>query len=157
MSERILIIDDEEDIRFSLSGVLEDEGFLVSEAGDGSEGLAFLRQNEVGLVFLDIWMPGMDGMAVLDEIRVRFPDLPVIMISGHGTIETAVKAIKKGAYDFIEKPLSLENVLITVNKALEFSSLKQENRVLRSRIRDSHVQRVTGAADSVVQLRRMIA
>ncbi|MDL2210008.1 sigma-54 dependent transcriptional regulator [Desulfovibrio sp. OttesenSCG-928-O18] len=133
MPARILIIDDEEGIRFSLRGILEDEGYAVLEAGSAEDGLALLVSEPVNLVFLDIWLPGMDGLAALERIQQTNPSLPVLMISGHGTIETAVAAIKKGAYDYIEKPLSLEKVVLSSQRALEFQALKRENQALRSR------------------------
>ncbi|WP_462323603.1 sigma-54-dependent transcriptional regulator [Desulfoplanes sp.] len=157
MSTTVLIIDDEKDIRFSLRGILEDEGYGVLDAEDGESGLEVFVQAEPDLVFLDIWLPGQDGLAVLDGIQARGTDVPVVMISGHGTIETAVGAIKKGAFDFIEKPLSLEKVVVTAQKALEFRSLKEENKDLRSRIKDRHVREITGNSEPVVALREMIA
>lgn len=137
MEAKILIVDDEPDIRFSLKGILEDEGYSVIEADSGEAGLERVEQERPSLIFLDIWLPGMDGMTVLETLTQEQPLLPVVMISGHGNIETAVTAIKKGAFDFIEKPLSLEKVLIAAKKALEVSSLRQENQELRSRVRAS--------------------
>ena len=128
----ILIIDDEESIRFSLCGILEDEGYNVLEAGSGEDGLELLGKSNVDLVFLDIWLPGMDGHQVLEQLRANYPHIPVLMISGHATIDHAVSAIKNGAHDFIEKPLSLEKVLISVARALEFKDLRRENQALRS-------------------------
>lgn len=130
---RILIVDDEEGIRFSLRGILEDEGYEVLEAASAEEGLSLLADEPANLVFLDIWLPGMDGLAALERMRQTNPSLPAIMISGHGTIETAVAAIKKGAYDYIEKPLSLEKVVLGAQRALEFEALKRENQALKSR------------------------
>ena len=109
---RILIIDDEEPIRFSLRGILEDEGYEVLEAATAEEGLTVADTQSPDLVFLDIWLPGMDGLTAQTPLKANHPGLPVVMISGHGTIETAVAAIQQGAYDFIEKPLSLEKVVI---------------------------------------------
>ena len=115
----VLVVDDEDGIRFSLKGILEDEGFAVTEAASGEAGLALLEGGEgPDLVFLDIWLPGQDGLTVLERLKDLRPDLPVVMISGHGTIETAVTALKKGAFDFIEKPLSLEKVLLAAHKAM---------------------------------------
>ena len=130
---RILIIDDEDGIRFSLRGILEDEGYEVLEADNAEDGLACLAREPVDLVFLDIWLPGMDGLAALERIQQMSQSLPVLMISGHGTIETAVSAIKKGAYDYIEKPLSLEKIVLASQRALEFQALKRENQALRTR------------------------
>ena len=129
---RILIIDDEEPIRFSLRGILEDEGYEVLEAATAEEGLEVADAERPDLVFLDIWLPGMDGLTAQERLKGNHPDLPVVMISGHGTIETAVSAIQQGAYDFIEKPLSLEKVVIVAARALEAGSLRRENQVLRT-------------------------
>lgn len=129
---RILIIDDEEPIRFSLRGILEDEGYEVLEAATAEEGLEVADAERPALVFLDIWLPGMDGLTAQARLKGNHPDLPVVMISGHGTIETAVSAIQQGAYDFIEKPLSLEKVVIVAARALEAGSLRRENQVLRT-------------------------
>ena len=122
---RILIIDDEEPIRFSLRGILEDEGYEVLEAATAEEGLEVADAERPDLVFLDIWLPGMDGLTAQARLKGNHPDLPVVMISGHGTIETAVSAIQQGAYDFIEKPLSLEKVVIVAARALEAGSLRR--------------------------------
>jgi two-component system nitrogen regulation response regulator NtrX len=156
-SAAVLIVDDEEAIRYSLRGILEDEGFSVLEAKDGESALAVLDERPPELVFLDIWMPGLDGMALLDVLRERNAELPVVMISGHGNIETAVQAIKKGAFDFIEKPLSLEKVVITAQKALEFGELRRENKALRARVDTHAVQSITGSSPSIRQLREQIA
>ena len=129
---RILIIDDEEPIRFSLRRILEDEGYEVLEAATAEEGLEVADAERPDLVFLDIWLPGMDGLTAQARLKGNHPDLPVVMISGHGTIETAVSAIQQGAYDFIEKPLSLEKVVIVAARALEAGSLRRENQVLRT-------------------------
>lgn len=154
---QIVIVDDEEDIRTTLRGILEDEGHEVLEAATGEQGLDVLAEVDPDLCFLDIWLPGMDGLEVLDRIRTLSPHLPMIMISGHGNIETAVLAIKKGAFDFIEKPLSLEKVLVTTAKAVEFKELRQENMVLRSQIRDSRIQELTGETPRIQQLRQQIS
>jgi two-component system nitrogen regulation response regulator NtrX len=153
----ILIIDDEKDIRLSLRGIFEDEGWQVTEAGSGTEGLVQAVDGDFDLIFLDIWMPGMDGMAVLCALRDKGVDTPVIMISGHGNIETAVAALKNGAFDFIEKPLSLDNTLVTAGKALELSLLKRENRELRSRIRPEDSPTITGSSPGIVRLRELVA
>ncbi len=156
MPERILIIDDEQGIRLSLRGILEDEGHHVLEAGSGEQGLEIVEREQPDLVFLDIWLPGMDGLRVLDALRTRDAAPQVIMISGHGNIETAVSAIKKGAFDFIEKPLSLEKVVITTSRALEFQALQRENLVLRSNLRAEPVQECTGASPAILALRQQI-
>ncbi len=157
MGYKILIIDDEEAIRFSLRGVLEDEGHEVLEAATGEEALEILGKEMPDLLFLDIWLPGMDGLSVLEAFQPREGAPPVIVISGHGNIETAVSAIKKGAFDFIEKPLSLEKVVITTNKALEFHELQKENLALRSNLRASTVQNFTGSSAAIESLRQQVA
>ena len=118
-TKKIMVVDDEDSIRQSLSDVLKDEGFKVISARDGQEALKLLDSTQPDLILLDIWMPGMDGTEVLKRIKTARPGLQVIMISGHGNIEAAVKAIKLGAYDYIEKPLSLEGILLTVKRALK--------------------------------------
>jgi len=127
----VMIIDDEEGIRESLSGIFEDEGYSVLTASSGEEALNILKEQNPDLILLDVWLPGIDGIQTLNEIRKLKPDLPVIMISGHGNIELAVKATRNGAYDFLEKPLSLERVLLVANRALERRTLEIENRSLR--------------------------
>ncbi|MFQ5829612.1 MAG: sigma-54-dependent transcriptional regulator [Candidatus Methylomirabilia bacterium] len=153
--ESILIVDDERAIQTSLRGVLEDEHYRVSAVGGGSEALAWIDDEAPDLVLLDIWMPGMDGLEVLAEIKRVHPDQTVVMISGHGTIETAVKATKLGAYDFIEKPLSLEKTLLTVVRALEHSRLERENRELKQKVQRQH--QIVGDSPPIRELRRQIA
>ncbi|MDD2309132.1 MAG: sigma-54 dependent transcriptional regulator [Desulfuromonadaceae bacterium] len=131
MTHTILIIDDEKDIRTALTGILEDEGYQVLNAESGAEGIDTARQELPDLILLDIWMPGMDGLETLAQLKAHLPQITVIMISGHGTIETAVRATKLGAFDFIEKPLSLEKVLISVANALQLQELKVENAELK--------------------------
>ena len=118
MSRLVLVIDDEESIRISLTGALKDEGYRVMVAGSGKEGIDAIRAERPDVILLDIWMPGMDGLETLRQIKSEWPDLIVIMMSGHGTIETAVKAVRLGAQDFVEKPLSLEKTLLAVRNAL---------------------------------------
>src|SRR5688500_13734653 len=130
--EHILIVDDERAIQSSLRGVLEDEGYRVSAVGSGADALALVSDESPDVIFLDIWMPGRDGLETLAEIKRARPEATVVMISGHATIETAVKATKLGAYDFIEKPLSLEKTLLAAVRALDHSRLERENRALRS-------------------------
>lgn len=154
MAKQILVVDDEERIRQSLNGILEDEGYEVLEAKDGPQALKQIEADPPELVLLDIWMPGMDGMEVLERMKGQIPNLPVIMISGHGNIELAVKAVKLGAYDFIEKPLSLEKVLLTVNNALLFSKLEQENRALRQEIQRKY--EIVGNSPEIQQLKEQI-
>ena len=135
MTKTIMIVDDEPSIRTSLEGVLEDEGFKVICASDGQEALKTMEEEMPDLVLLDIWMPGIDGIETLERMRALHPGLQVIMISGHGTIETAVSATKLGAFDFIEKPLSLERTLVTIQNALNFRQLRDENLILRQKAR----------------------
>lgn len=149
-------MDDEDGIRYSLKGILEDENFVVDEAETGEQAISCLEGELPDLVFLDIWLPGMDGLNVLEHIKKEWEWLPVVMISGHGNIETAVSAIKKGAFDFIEKPLSLEKVVITANKALEFSRLQTENKALKTRIENEQPARLTGESESISSMRDII-
>ncbi len=155
MKKRILIVDDEASIRESVAGVLEDEGFAAAGAPDAEHGLALLGREEFDLVLLDIWMPGMDGMAALERIRNEWPELPVIMISGHGTIETAVQATRMGAYDFIEKPPSYDKLVLAVANALRVSELEQENRILRQQA--AARPELTGESPVMRALREQIA
>ncbi len=130
----VLIIDDEASIRTTLSGALGDEGYRVSAAPDGPEGLELFRRSKPDLILLDIWMPGMDGIEVLKLIKAEDPGQVVIMMSGHATIETAVQSTKHGAYDFIEKPLSLEKLLLTLVNAISARDLARENQALRKQV-----------------------
>ncbi|MGE3261108.1 MAG: sigma-54-dependent transcriptional regulator [Bacteriovoracia bacterium] len=134
MARNVLIIDDEASIRSTISGVLRDESFEVMTAGSGEEGLGYVANGSFDAVLLDVWMPGIDGLETLKRIRAITPDQLVIVMSGHGTVETAVKATKLGAYDFIEKPLSLEKLLLTLRNAFQFSELNKENKILRSEV-----------------------
>jgi two-component system, NtrC family, nitrogen regulation response regulator NtrX len=138
MMENVLIVDDETSILTTLSDILKDEGFGTAVAASAESAIALLQNGGAAkfqAALVDIWMPGMDGIEFLDWVKQRHPKLQVIMMSGHGTIETAVKATKKGAYDFIEKPLSIEIVLIKLNHALKESALERENEELRRRQR----------------------
>jgi two-component system nitrogen regulation response regulator NtrX len=153
--ERILVVDDERGIRTTLGGILGDEGYRALTAPNGAEALARIGEEVPDLVILDIWLPEVDGIEVLAEIKRQWPDLPVVMISGHGTIETAVKATKLGAYDFVEKPLSLDKTLLVVERALEHARLERENRQLRERIERAH--EIIGTSAPIMELRRQIA
>ena len=152
---RILIVDDEEGIRRSLAGILGDEGFDTSVVADGE---AAIEEFETGsppdLVLLDIAMPGRDGVEVLVEIANRWPAVPVVMMSGHGTIETEVRTTKYGAYDFIEKPLSIDKVLLTIQHALEQSRLERENDRLRAQNLRAH--EILGDSRAMVELKQQI-
>jgi two-component system nitrogen regulation response regulator NtrX len=134
VADTILIVDDEQAILQALSAILRDEGYRVTEAADGGSAVKEVTKEPPAAVLLDIWMPGQDGLETLRHIRDAAPQVPVIMMSGHGTIETAIKAIKLGAYDYIEKPLSLDKVLLLVKHALETKRLSEENRRLKATI-----------------------
>jgi YesN/AraC family two-component response regulator len=119
MEKKVLIVDDEERVVQSITGVLEDEGFRIATARSGEEAIGIFQQEEPDVTLLDIWMPGMDGIEVLKRLKWIAPDCQVIMISGHATISTAMTAVKLGAFDFIEKPLSLDLLLMTIRRALD--------------------------------------
>ncbi len=153
---RILIVDDEESIRRALAGLLSDEGFETGTAADGEIALSELREGDepIDLVLLDIAMPGRDGVEILEEIRRVWPGLPVVMMSGHGTIETAVRATQLGAFDFIEKPLSVEKLLLTLRHALDRSRLERENRQLRAESIRAH--QILGESEPIRKLKQQI-
>jgi two-component system nitrogen regulation response regulator NtrX len=156
MSADILVVDDEADIRELVAGILEDEGHRTRTAGSSDEALASIEQRRPHLVFLDIWLQGsrLDGLQVLDNIKENHPELPVIMISGHGNIETAVSAIKRGAYDFIEKPFKADRLVLVAERALEASRLKREIKELRTR--SVQASRIVGRSAAINQLRQVI-
>jgi two-component system, NtrC family, nitrogen regulation response regulator NtrX len=154
MARKILVVDDEASILESLSGILSDEGFTPICASNGEQGLRIIEEEAVDIVLLDIWMPGLDGLEVLKRIREMNENLPVIMISGHGTIETAVQATKMGAFDFIEKPPSYEKIMVAINNALRLSQLAEENRILRQK--NARKPQLTGVSPAVRQLRGQI-
>jgi two-component system, NtrC family, nitrogen regulation response regulator NtrX len=154
MSASILIVDDEAAIRTSLRSILEDEGYEVAVAANGLEALKIYGTDPPDLMILDIWMPEMDGLETLRRVKEFVPTTQVMMISGHGSIETAVKAIKLGAYDYIEKPLSLENVTFRVKQALEQYRLAQENRALRSKVQKKF--ELVGQSPVMQRLRELI-
>lgn len=134
MKEKILIVDDEIGIIDTVSGILEDEGYSTFTAQDAETALNILEKEEIDLVFLDVWLPGMSGIETIKKIKEKDPQIPVIMISGHGNIEIAVQAVKLGAFDFLEKPLSIERIVLTTERALQFKNLEKENIKLRSSI-----------------------
>ena len=154
MSASILVVDDEEAIVSSLSSILQDEGYEVSVAKSGGEALKTYMADPPDLMLLDIWMPDMDGLETLRRIREVVPTAQVMVMSGHGSIETAVKAIKLGAYDYIEKPLSLENVTLRVKHALEQYRLEEENRSLRTKVQRKF--ELVGQSPAMQQLRQLI-
>src|SRR5215468_11427332 len=141
MSNTILVVDDEYDIRESLRGILEEEGYKVLVAESGEACLEQLKKRSCEVVLLDIWLPGIDGLETLERIRqIQSEDAPeVVVISGHGTIETAVRATKLGAFDFLEKPLSLEKTLIVIKNALDTHRLRRENAEFRKQIHSKSV------------------
>ena len=154
MDEKILVVDDEDSIRTSLAGILEDDGFRVLFANDGVTALDVVKKEMPDLVLLDIWMPRMDGIETLQKLKELYPALLVIMMSGHGTIETAVKSTKMGAYDFVEKPLSLEKLLLCIRNALGMLRLKDENETLRDlAFRD---RQMTGSSPAMLKLKEQI-
>ncbi len=154
MFPTLLIVDDEVSILKSLGGLLMDEGFEVLTALNGYEALKILDQESPDLVLLDIWMPGIDGIETLIEIKKNNPFLPVIIITGHGNIETAVKATKLGAFDLIEKPLSIDKVIVAINNALNFRQLEEENRYLRKKNIEKHS--IDGNSPAVLNLKKQI-
>ncbi|NOR04841.1 MAG: response regulator, partial [Deltaproteobacteria bacterium] len=133
VKKKILVVDDEESILQSVTDILEDEGFDVQTSPDGETSLKIMGEDLPDLVLLDVWMPGMDGLEVLKHIKADWPFIPAVIMSGHGTIETAVKATRLGAYDFIEKPLSYEHLLLTIQNALKYHDLREENVFLRQK------------------------
>ncbi|MFZ5669795.1 MAG: sigma-54-dependent transcriptional regulator [Pseudomonadota bacterium] len=157
MAADVLVVDDEADIRELVSGILSDEGYAVRAAADSDQALAAIRARKPTLVILDIWMQGggMDGLELLDLVKSLDADLPVVMISGHGNIETAVSAIKRGAYEFLEKPFKSDRLLLVVERAIEAASLRRENRRLRTQALAP--DGLIGKSLAAQQLRQMIA
>jgi two-component system nitrogen regulation response regulator NtrX len=151
----ILIVDDEPGVRTSLTGVLRDEGYSVDAVASGEECLDRLTRAAVDLILLDVWLPGMDGLATLGRLRERQVDSQVVLISGHGNIESAVRAIKMGAYDFVEKPLSLEKTVLVVRNALRQRRLEAENRALRAKV--DKTRAMVGESYAMRQLREQVA
>ena len=156
MASDILVVDDEEDIRELVCGILDDEGHETRSAHDADSALAAISDRLPRLVFLDIWLQGsrLDGLALLDEIKSRYPELPVVMISGHGNIETAVSAIRRGAYDFIEKPFKADRLVLVAERALETSNLRREVSDLKRRSGDP--MELIGTSLSISQLKQTI-
>src|SRR6202000_1939594 len=156
IASEILVVDDEGDIRDLSSGILTDEGYETRAAGDSDAALAAVRARRPQLVILDIWRQGskLDGIEVLDTLKREQPDLPVVMISGHGTIETAVASIKKGAYDFIEKPFKADRLLHVVERALKAARLKREVQELKLKTGDEG--EMVGNSPTIAQLRALI-
>jgi|WetSurMetagenome_2_1015567.scaffolds.fasta_scaffold04178_5 two-component system, NtrC family, nitrogen regulation response regulator NtrX len=154
MKPKILVVDDEVSIQESLRGILQDEGYLVSAAGSGEQALEEVFKDLPDLVLLDIWLPGMDGLTILGELKKAIPNIPVIIISGHGNIDTAVRATKMGAFDYVEKPLSLERIVVSVQNGLEFSRLQEESRFWQQKA--ARRSQLTGRSPTVESLRAEI-
>src|SRR5271157_4908106 len=156
MADDILIVDDEADIRELVSGILQDEGFITRSARDSDDALAHVASRRPNLVFLDIWLQGsrMDGLQLLDAMKAQHQELPIVMISGHGNIETAVAAIKQGAYDFIEKPFKADRLVLVAERALETSRLRRQVTELKARSVGSNT--LVGHSTALQQLRQMI-
>ena len=155
-SNDILLIEDEADIRAVMAGILGDEGYSVREAATSQEALEIIRQRLPSLVVLDVWLAGseMDGLELLEVLKVEYPDLPVVIVSGHGTVETAVSAIRKGAYDYIVKPFKAAKLLVTTQRALEAARLRKENKRLRGRADDDDV--IVGQSAIIQHLRTKV-
>lgn len=157
MTHEILIVDDEADIRALTAGILEDEGFDAREAATSDQALEAVENRCPALVLLDIWLQGskLDGIGILRELKKRYPSLPVVMMSGHGTIETAVEAIRIGAFDFVEKPFKADRILHAVGRAIEISELRRENEELR--LRSGTDSELIGASTAINQLRQNLS
>jgi two-component system nitrogen regulation response regulator NtrX len=155
MQRTILIVDDEKSICQSLGSILKDERYEVLTAASGEEALKIIKEEPPNLVILDIWLPGIDGIETLKMIKSQYPQIRVIMISGHGTIETAVKATKLGAFDFFEKPLSMEKVILIVNHVFELINLEEENKLLKQKISQDY--ELTGNSAPILELKEMIS
>jgi two-component system nitrogen regulation response regulator NtrX len=155
LAETVLIVDDEESILRSVSDVLSDEGYATATAPDAERALAALEKLPPDVVLLDVAMPGRDGLHVLEEVKHRRPEVPVIMMSGHGTIDTAVRATKLGAYDFLEKPLSYDNLLVCIRRGLESARLQRENRLLREQLLGA--SEIVGESPVMQKLKEQIA
>ncbi len=153
---KILIIDDERPIRSTLKEILEFEKFQVDDAEDGKAGYDLIKKNKYELVFCDIKMPKMDGMEVLEKSISEGIDIPFIMISGHGNVETAVEAIKKGAYDFIQKPLDLNRILVTLRNALDRENIVKENVTLKRKVSKGKVTDIIGESEQIMNIKTMI-
>ena len=151
---KVLIIDDERSIRNTLKEILEFEGHQITLAEDGASGLEAASAGNFDVIFCDIKMPGMDGVEVLDKLAESGNETPVVMISGHGSIDTAVDCIKKGAFDFIQKPLDLNRILITLKNATDKGSLVRETKILKKKV--GGVQEIIGESPSIVRIKNMI-
>ncbi|HOY08248.1 MAG TPA: response regulator, partial [Saprospiraceae bacterium] len=153
---KILIVDDETPIRRTLRDILEFEGYDVEEASDGLECIAKVQKEKFDVIITDIKMPKMDGIEALERLQILSPETPVIMVSGHGTIDTAVEAVKKGAFDFISKPPDLNRMLITVRNALERSELVNTTQVLRKQVKASKGVNMIGESAPILEIKKML-
>lgn len=153
---KILIVDDEKSIRKTLRDILEFEKYEVDEAVDGLDCLVKIQQNKYDILILDIKMPKMDGMEALERVQILAPDMPVIMISGHATIDTAVEAVKKGAFDFISKPPDLNRLLITIRNAMDKSSLISEKKVLQKKVTKGKTKDIIGCSEAIGKIKDTI-
>jgi len=156
MKYDVLIVEDEDDIRDMIAGILSDEGYEVRQAATGDAALEAVKQRQPSLIVLDVWLKGssMDGIELLDRLKTMFDNLPIIIISGHGTVETAVSAIRKGAYDYIVKPFKAEKLLVTASRALESARLRQENEELKGKAPSDN--KLVGESPHITQLRQKI-
>ena len=155
MKPTILIVDDEPGVRSALTGVLHDEGYAVEAVSSGEACLDRVTRGSIDLIVLDVWLPGLDGLATLARLRERQVDAQIVLISGHGNIESAVRAIKLGAFDFVEKPLSLEKTVLVIRNALRQRRLEAENRALRAKV--DRTQTMVGESHAIRQLREQVA
>jgi len=151
---RVLVVDDENKIISTMGAILQDEGHVVFSAATGRDAIEFLRKNEVEVAFLDVWLPDIDGLDVLERIRAAHPEVAVIMISGHGSIDIAVKSTRMGAFDFLEKPPSMERVLTSLNNALERTRLRRENIMLRREVLLE--DEMIGNSPQILEIRKII-
>ncbi len=153
---KILIVDDEVPIRRTLRDILEFEGYEIDEASDGLECVAKVQKEKYDVIITDIKMPRMDGIEALERLQILSPETPVIMVSGHGTIDTAVEAVKKGAFDFISKPPDLNRMLITVRNALDRSELVNTTQVLRKQVKSSKGVNMIGDSGPILAIKKML-
>ncbi|MGO9145750.1 MAG: sigma-54-dependent transcriptional regulator [Desulfomonilia bacterium] len=154
MKNTILIVDDEENIRLSLKGGLEDEGYNTLLASSGEEGFKIIEKQDVDLILLDIWMPGKDGLQILEEMKASGFTIPVIIMTGHGSIETAIRATRLGALDFIEKPLDLNKIIITINNTIHLRALEEENALLKKKTEKD--DEIIGNSPAILRLKEQI-
>ena len=154
MKNTILIVDDEENIRLSLKGGLEDEGYNTLLASSGEEGFKIIEKQDVDLILLDIWMPGKDGLQILEEMKAAGFTIPVIIMTGHGSIETAIRATRLGALDFIEKPLDLNKIIITINNTIHLRALEEENALLKKKTEKD--DEIIGNSPAILRLKEQI-